>query len=61
MELPKPYLFMFVLDEELDSPAYPEDFQEVVVKDEPLEYDAVSCDLLFHPNSICIFIIFNIV
>ena len=38
-------LFMFILDEELNSPAYPEDFQEVEVKDEPLEYDAVSCDL----------------
>ena len=38
-------LFMFVLDEELDSPPYPEDFQEVEVKDEHMEYDAVSCDL----------------
>ena len=39
------YLFMFVLVEELDSPAYPEDFQEVDVKDEPMEYDAVSYNL----------------
>ena len=39
------YLFMFVLVEELDSPAYPEDFQEVEVKEEAMEYDAVSCDL----------------
>ena len=44
MELPKHYIFMFVLDEELDSPAYPDDFQDVEVKDEPFEYDAVSCD-----------------
>ena len=39
------YLFMFVLDEKLDSSAYPEGFQDVEVKDEPFEYDAVSCDL----------------
>ena len=39
------YLFMFVLAEELDSPAYPEDFQEIEVKEEAMEYDAVSCDL----------------
>ena len=51
-------LFMFVLDEELDSPAYPEQFQEVEVKDEPVEYDAVSCNLFYHPNSMLIFIIF---
>ena len=31
--------------EELDSPAYPDDFQDVEVKEEPMEYDAVSCDL----------------
>ena len=36
------YLFMFVLVEELDSSAYPEDFQEIEVKEEPMEYDAVS-------------------
>ena len=51
------YLFMFVLVEELDSPAYPEDFQEVEVKDEPMEYDAVSSDLLYHYNSMLIFLI----
>ena len=36
------YLFMSVLVEELDSPTYPEDFQEIEVKEEPIEYDAVS-------------------
>ena len=51
-------LFIFVLEDELDAPAYPEDFQEVVVKDEPMEYDAVSCDLFYHPISMLIFIIF---
>ena len=50
-------LFMFVIDEELDSPAYPKDFQEVEVKDEPMDYDAVSRDLFYHPNSMLIFII----
>ena len=55
------HLFMFVLDEELDPPAYPEVFQEVEVKDEPMEYDAVSCDLFYHLNSLLIFIIFNII
>ena len=53
-------LFMYVLDEELDSPAYPEDFKEVEVKDEPMEYDAVSCDLFYHLelfNAYCHFII----
>ena len=54
-------LFMFVLDEELDSPAYPENFQEVEVKDEPIEYDSVSCDMCYHPNSMLIFIIFNMI
>ena len=39
-------LFIFVLDEELDSPAYPANFQEVEVKDEPMEYDAVSCEVI---------------
>ena len=39
------YLFMFVLVEEWDSPAYPDDFQEIEVKEDPMEYDAVSCDL----------------
>ena len=39
------YLFMFVLVEELDSPAYPEDFQEIEVKEEAMDYDVVSCDL----------------
>ena len=48
---------MFVLDEEFDPPAYPADFQKVEVKDEPMEYDAVSCDLFYHPNSLLIFII----
>ena len=51
-------IFMFVLDEELDSPAHPEDFQEVEVKDEPMEYDAVSRDLFYYTNSILIIIIF---
>ena len=51
-------LFMFVLDEKLDSPGYPEDFQEVEVKEEFMEYDAVSCDLFYHPNSTLIFIFF---
>ena len=46
------YLFMFVLVEELGSPAYPEDFQEIEVKEEPMEYDAVSCDLFKHINMI---------
>ena len=44
------HIFMFVLDEELDSPAYPDDFQDVEVKDEPFEYDAVSCDLFYYIN-----------
>ena len=44
------FLFMFVLVEELDSSAYPEDFQEVEVKDEPMEYDAVSSDLFYRLN-----------
>ena len=39
------YLFMFVSVEELDSPVYPEDFQEIEVKEEPKEYYAVSYDL----------------
>ena len=51
-------LFMFVPDEGLDSPAYSEDFQKVEVKDEPMEYDTVSCDLFYHPNSMLIFIFF---
>ena len=38
------YLFLFVSVEELDSPAYPDDFQDVEVKDEPFEYDVVSYD-----------------
>ena len=42
------YLFMFVSVEELDSPAYPDDFQDIEVKHEPFEYDAVSCDLFYH-------------
>ena len=52
---------MFALAEELDFPAYPEHFQEVEVKDEPMEYDAVSCNLFYHPNSMPNFIIFNII
>ena len=55
------YLFIFVLEDELDTPAYTEDFQEVEVKDEPIEYDAVSCDLFYHPNSMLFFIIFSII
>ena len=39
------YLFMFVLVEGSDCLAYPEDFQEIEVKEEVMEYDAVSCDL----------------
>ena len=39
---------MFVSVEELDSPAYPDDFQDIEVKPEPFEYDAVSCDLFYH-------------
>ena len=39
------YLIMFVLAEESDSPGYPEDFQEIEVKEEAMDYDAVSCDL----------------
>ena len=39
------YLFMFVLVEESDSPGYPEDFQEIEVKEEAMDYDVVSCDL----------------
>ena len=39
------YLFMFVLVEVLDSPAYPEDFQEIEMKEEAMEYNAVSSDL----------------
>ena len=50
-------LFIFVLEDELDASAYPEYFQEVEVKDEPMEYDAVSSDLFYHPNSLLIFII----
>ena len=42
------HLFMFVSVEELDSPAYPDDFQEVEVKVESMEYDAVSFDLFCH-------------
>ena len=44
------YLFMFVLVEELDSPAYPDDFQDIEVKDEPFEYDAVSFNLFYYIN-----------
>ena len=36
------YLFMFVLFEGLGSPIYRDDFQDVEVKDEPLEPDTVS-------------------
>ena len=43
-------LIYFFLDEELDSLAYPDDFQDVEVKDEPLEFDPVSCDLFYHIN-----------
>ena len=44
------FLFMFVSVEELDSSADPEDFLDVEVKDEPMENDAVSCDLFYHIN-----------
>ena len=44
------FLFMFVSVEELDSSAYPDDFLDVEVKDEPMECDAVSCDLFYHIN-----------
>ena len=40
------YLFMFVLFAELGSPFYPDDFQDIEVKDEPLEPDTVSCKIL---------------
>ena len=50
---------MYVSVAEWDSPAYPDDFQDVEVKDEPMEYDSVSCDSFYHLNSILIFIIFN--
>ena len=53
-------LFMFVLDEELDPPPYPENFQEVEVE-LPVDYDAVSSDLFNHPNSMNIFTIFNLI
>ena len=36
------YLFMIIVVEELDCTANPEDFQEIDVKDEPFENDAVS-------------------
>ena len=41
------FLFMFVLVEEFDSSAYPVDLLDVEVKDEPMEYDGVSCDFFF--------------
>ena len=40
------HLFMFVLFEGLGSPIYPDDFQDVVVKDEPLEPDSLVIILL---------------
>ena len=43
---------MFVLFEGLGSPIYPDDFQDVEVKDEPLEPDTVSCE---HMQDIFIF------
>ena len=46
---------MFVSVEELDSPANPDDFQEVEVKVEPMEHDAVSCDLFYHITLMIIF------
>ena len=49
---------MFVSVEELDSSAYPEDFQEVEVKDELMEYDAVSCDLFYHINLMFTYVAF---
>ena len=55
------YLFMFVLVEELDCPAYPDDFQDVEVKDEPFEYDAVSCDLFYYINLILILMYFYLI
>ena len=41
------FLFAFVLVEELDSSAYPEDLLDVEVKYEPMEHNAVSCGLFF--------------
>ena len=43
---------MFVSVEELDSPACPDNFQEMEVKDGLIEYDAVSCDLLMIGNAL---------
>ena len=39
------YRFMFVLFEGLGF-KYPDDFQDVEVKDEPVEPDAVSCKFM---------------
>ena len=45
---------MFIVVEELDFPVYPDDFQDVEVKDEPLEYDTVSCEaILVCVSEIC--------
>ena len=55
------YLFIFVIVEKLNSPAYPDDFQDIDVKDEPFEYDSVSCDLFYHISlmlfSMCFYLI----
>ena len=42
---------MLVLFAELGSPIYPDNFQDVEVKDEPLEPDTVSCEHM-QPNFI---------
>ena len=36
--------FLLVSFAELGSPIYPDHFQDVEVKDEPLENDTVSCE-----------------
>ena len=40
------FTYLFVSVEELDSAAYPDDFQDIEVKHEPFEYDAVSFNFL---------------
>ena len=54
---------LFIAVEELDSPVCPEDFLEVKIKEEPLEWDAVSCEAISayvrcnHENSIFVIIL----
>ena len=52
-------LTMFVLVEELDPTTYPEEFHFVEVKEEPIEYKAVSCDMFYHIYLMLIFIYFH--